>query len=237
VPQATLDFLLDPKNILVLDAVLTYHVASGAVHAADLKDGEMIPTAEGSEVVVTIKGTSVFINNAQVTTPDIGASNGVVHVIDEVLDPNGVFGSIVQLAVATPELSTLVTALIAGKLVDTLSGAGPFTVFAPTNEAFAKVPQATLDFLLDPKNILVLDAVLTYHVASGAVHAADLKDGEMIPTAEGSEVVVTIKGTSVFINNAQVTTADIDASNGVVHIIDEVLFPKTGLVTKSPNSL
>merc|ERR1711881_751224 len=116
--------------------------------------------------------------------------------------------NIVQLASATADLSTLVAAVKAGGLVDTLSSTGPFTVFAPTNEAFAK--------LVD---------ILTYHVASGSVHAADLKNGEKIKTVEGKQVEARIFGNGkyVYINNARVTTADVDASNGVVHIIDSVL--------------
>ena len=134
--------------------------------------------------------------------------------------------TIVDLAVATPDLSTLVTALKAGKLVDTLSGAGPFTVFAPTNEAFAALPKKLLDYLLDPKNIKELDDVLTYHVASGSVHAKDLKNDEQIKTVEGKNVEARISHEHVFINNAEVTKADIDASNGVIHIINHVLIPK-----------
>merc|ERR1711959_175645 len=133
--------------------------------------------------------------------------------------------TIVDLAVATPDLSTLVTALKAGKLVDTLSGAGPFTVFAPTNEAFARLPKHTLDFLLDPKNIKELQDVLTYHVASGSVHAKDLKNDEKIKTVEGKEVEARIYASHVYINDAEVTKADIDASNGVVHIVNRVLIP------------
>merc|ERR1711959_258199 len=105
------------------------------------------------------------------------------------------------------------------------SGAGPFTVFAPTNEAFARLPKSLLDHLLDPKNIKELQDVLTYHVASGSVHAKDLKNDEKIKTVEGKEVEARIFGSRVFINNAQVTKADIDASNGVIHIVDHVLIP------------
>merc|ERR1711865_1329532 len=133
--------------------------------------------------------------------------------------------TIVELAVATPDLSTLVTALKAGGLVDTLSGKGPFTVFAPTNEAFAKLPAATLAHLLDPANVKELDAVLTYHVVAGvAAFSKDLTDGEKIKTVEGQDVTASIyKGNRIFINKALVTTADVSASNGVIHIIDTVL--------------
>merc|ERR1712166_93551 len=132
--------------------------------------------------------------------------------------------NIVELAVATPELSTLVTALKAGALVDTLSGEGPFTVFAPTNEAFAKLSASILAHLLDPANVKELDAVLEYHVVSGAaVFSNYLTDGETIKTVEGQNVTVSIYNGRVFINNALVTTADVAASNGVIHIIDTVL--------------
>ena len=133
--------------------------------------------------------------------------------------------TIVDIAVADPDLSTLVTALKAANLVDTLSGTGPFTVFAPTNEAFNKVPAAIRARLLDPKNVKELADILTYHVAAGSVHAKDLKNGESIKTVEGKDVRVHLLGKRVFINRSQVTKADIDASNGVIHIIDELLIP------------
>merc|ERR1712127_1131192 len=233
-PAALLKHLLDPANKAQLVDVLTYHVASGSVHAADLKNDEKIKTVEGKDVEARIVGSKVFINQAQVTTADIDASNGVVHIINSVLIPahfNSAGKTIVDLAVATPDLSTLVTALKAGGLVDTLSGAGPFTVFAPTNEAFAALPKAVLDYLLDPAHKAQLVDVLTYHVASGSVHAADLKNHEKIPTVEGKDVEVTLGLSKVYINNAQVTTADIDASNGVVHIVNAVLLPPRHALT------
>merc|ERR1719503_484165 len=133
-------------------------------------------------------------------------------------DPN-----LVQLAQSVDALSTLVQAVIAGGLVDTLSGPGPFTVFAPTNEAFAALPQAVLAALLRPENKATLVKVLTYHVAAGDVHAKDLVNGELIATVEGDKVKATVSKSGVKINNANVTAADNDASNGVVHIIDAVL--------------
>jgi len=211
--------------------ILTYHVVAGtAAFAKDLTDGEQIKTVEGKDVTAHVSSAGVKINGATVTTADVAATNGVVHIIDQVLlPPSTPTGkNIVQLAAATADLSTLVTAVKAGGLVDTLSGTGPFTVFAPTNEAFAKLPKATLDYLLAPANKAKLVDVLTYHVAAGSVHAADLTNGEKITTVEGKQVEARIfgsKGEYVFINNARVTTADVDASNGVVHIIDTVLIP------------
>merc|ERR1712032_1506424 len=137
--------------------------------------------------------------------------------------------SIVELAASTKDLSTLVTALTAGKLVTALEGKGPFTVFAPTNEAFAKLPKATLHSLLEPKNIKLLDAVLEYHVVAGAaVYSKDLKASQQVKTLEGQQLLVTKGWNGVHINGkAKVTTADVGATNGVVHIIDTVLIPAT----------
>merc|ERR1711981_1113404 len=122
--------------------------------------------------------------------------------------------NIVELAAATADLSTLVTALKAGKLTDALSGKGPFTVFAPSNEAFAKLPKSVLDHLLDPKNIKELQDLLEYHVIAGAsVHKADLKFAQKVTTLEGKTlVVVKDRRGDVFVGDAKVTTADVDAS-------------------------
>jgi uncharacterized surface protein with fasciclin (FAS1) repeats len=133
--------------------------------------------------------------------------------------------NIVQLAQSVPDLSTLVTALVAGNLNAPLSGTGPFTVFAPTNEAFGKLPASMLAHLLDPKNIKELQAVLEYHVIDGAaVFSKDLKSFQMVKTVEGEEVKI-VKAGRVVVNKATVTSADNAASNGVVHIIDGVLTP------------
>lgn len=133
---------------------------------------------------------------------------------------------IVDLAVATEFLSTLVAAVKAGDLVDVLKGDGPFTVFAPTNEAFAKLPAGTVENLLKPENKAQLVAVLTYHVVPGKVMSKDLKNGQKAKTVQGSEVTVTLADGKAMIDNATVTTADIEASNGVVHVIDTVILPK-----------
>ena len=129
---------------------------------------------------------------------------------------------IVDTAVAAGSFKTLATALGAADLVGTLKGKGPFTVFAPTDEAFAKIPKADLDALLKDKKKLA--AVLTYHVVPGKVMAADVKAGK-VKTVQGSEVTIATTG-GVTVNNAKVTKTDIAASNGVIHVIDTVLMPK-----------
>merc|ERR1711918_243267 len=142
---------------------------------------EQIKTVEGKAVTAHGSGTSVKINDATVTTANVAASNGVVHIIDTVLlPPSAPTQNIVQVAAATPDLSTLVDALGAAALIDTLKSTGPFTVFAPSNEAFAKLPKATLDSLLKPENKAKLVDILTYHVVAGDVNKADLMDMDML---------------------------------------------------------
>ena len=136
-----------------------------------------------------------------------------------------VTNTIVDVAVGNPDFSTLVAALTAADLVTTLQGAGPFTVFAPTNEAFAALPAGVLDALLLPENKATLAKILTYHVVSGMVMAADIKAGD-VETAEGSTVKLSLMGAGVMVNKANVVTADIMADNGVVHVIDAVILPK-----------
>merc|ERR1719353_2334548 len=141
--------------------------------------------------------------------------------------------NIVELAQGSSDLSTLVTALKAGDLVAALQGKGPFTVFAPSNAAFAKLPKATLESLLEPKNKGKLVGILTYHVVSGAaVYSKDLKPTQNVKTLQGDDVLVTSSSAGVLINgNSRVIAADIAATNGVVHIIDTVLMPPTPTTT------
>jgi len=132
---------------------------------------------------------------------------------------------IVDLAVSTEFLSTLVAAVKAGDLVETLKSDGPFTVFAPTNDAFAALPEGTLESLLKPENKDKLVAILTYHVVAGKVKSTDLSNNMKAETVQGSNISVSISDAGVKINDANVTAADIMASNGIVHVIDKVILP------------
>ena len=134
--------------------------------------------------------------------------------------------NIVENAAASSEHTTLVAAVQAAGLAETLSGAGPFTVFAPTNAAFDKLPQGTVQSLLTPEKKGDLTSILTYHVVAGAVKAADLTDGQKVKTLQGEELTVSIKDGKVMINGANLITADVISSNGVTHVIDGVLTPK-----------
>ena len=132
---------------------------------------------------------------------------------------------IVDLAVGNDNLKTLVAAVKAGGLVDVLKGDGPFTVFAPTDAAFAALPKGTLEMLLKPENKDKLVAILKYHVVSGKVMSGDLSNGQKAGTVQGQNVNVSINGKTVKINDAKVVAADVKAKNGVVHVIDKVILP------------
>merc|ERR1712032_230820 len=236
IPKYELEKLLDPKNIKTLDAILEYHVVSGAaVQAKDLKPENKFKTLEGSELLVEVRDGKVYVNReSRVTAADNDATNGVVHIIDRVLIPKAPSPppapkptkDIVALAEGVKDLSTLVTALTAGKLVTTLQSKGPFTVFAPTNEAFAHLNPAVLKYLLEPEHIKELDAVLEYHVVEGAaVFSKDLKQDQEFKTVEGREIEVEKYGTHVRINKyAHVTSADNAATNGGCTSLTACLF-------------
>jgi transforming growth factor-beta-induced protein len=220
-------------NTELLTSVLLHHVVPGKVMSADLAGASdlMVTTVQGGEVSVTEYMGSVTIDEATVVTADIEASNGVIHVIDKVLLPvveEPVASDIVDVAVAAGAFPTLVAALGAADLVDTLKGDGPFTVFAPTEEAFAELLAAlgvTAGELL--ANTELLTSVLLHHVVPGKVMSADLAGASdlMVTTVQGGEVSVTEYMGSVTIDEATVVTADIEASNGVIHVIDKVLLP------------
>jgi len=163
-----------------------------------------------------------------VTTADLSASNGVVHVIDKVVLPP----TIVDVAKGSPDHTVLVEAVVKAKLVETLSSTGPFTVFAPTNKAFTEALAAlglTKQQLLDKAD---LADILKYHVLSGKVMSTDLKATQSPATVQGATVTIT-KGDKVKFADAEVTTADLSASNGVVHVIDKVVLPPAGTLAPS----
>ena len=217
----------------LLTSVLLHHVVPGKVMSADLAGASelMVTTVQGGQVSVTESMGSVTIDEATVVTADIEASNGVIHVIDKVLLPvveEVVASDIVDVAVAADAFPTLVAALGAADLVDTLKGDGPFTVFAPTEEAFVELLGAlgvTATELLADTDLLT--SVLLHHVVPGKVMSADLAGASelMVTTVQGGQVSVTESMGSVTIDEATVVTADIEASNGVIHVIDKVLLP------------
>ena len=228
-PAGTIETLLaDPTGVLT--QVLLYHAVAGVAMSTDLSDGMMVETLQGQDVTVTINANGVFINDAQVIIADIMADNGVVHVIDAVLVPQepSIPTTVVDIIVNSPDHTTLETAVIAAGLADDLSGDGPFTVFAPTDAAFAALPASLIaELLADPTGQLT--QILLYHVVAGEALSTSLSNGQTIATLQGQDVTVSITGGNVFINNAQVTVADLVADNGVVHVIDAVLTPTSSV--------
>jgi transforming growth factor-beta-induced protein len=228
-PAGTIDELLKPENKQKLTDILLYHVVSGKVMAADVTKLTSATTMLGKDVAIKVDMGNVYINDAKVIITDIETSNGVIHVIDAVLLPpveKAASNTIVDIAVADGRFKTLVAAVQAAGLVETLSGKGPFTVFAPTDDAFAKLPAGTVETLLKPENKQKLTDILLYHVVSGKVMAADVVKLTKAPTVLGKDVTITVKDGKVFLNNTvQVIITDIEASNGVIHVIDAVLLP------------
>merc|ERR1711953_313891 len=196
------------------------------------KNLHVVKTSQGVYVGASIKELKTVVG------ADNLASNGVAHIIDGVmLPPAGLQDSkpnIVQLAQSVDDLSTLVAAVVAGDLVETLSSPGPFTVFAPTNEAFGALPEGTLDTLLKPENKDQLVDILTYHVLPAKVLSTDLKPKQVVKTVEGKNVHVVRTSKGVYVGPSvrelkTVVDADNLASNGVAHIIDGVLLPPPSL--------
>ena len=210
-----------------LTDVLLYHVVEAQALSTDLTDGQEITTLLDEDVQVTITADGVFINQAQVIVADLEADNGVVHVIDAVLVPEieELPETVVDIIVESEVHTLLELAVGAAGLVDALSGEGPFTVFAPTDDAVVALTEAlgiTADDLLALPN---LGEILQYHVVAGEAFSDDLEDGQMITTLLGQDVTVSIDDAGVMINEAMVIIADLEAENGVVHVIDAVLVP------------
>lgn len=228
-PEGTLDSLLLPENKQALTDILLYHVVEGKVMAADVTGLKSATTLLGKDVAVKVDMGNVYINDAKVIITDIETSNGVIHVVDAVILPpteEAASSTIVDIAVADGRFTTLVAAVTAADLVETLSGEGPFTVFAPTDDAFAALPEGTLDSLLLPENKQQLTDILLYHVVSGKVMAADVVTLPSATTVLGKDVTITVKDGKVFLNDTvEVIITDIEASNGVIHVIDAVLLP------------
>ena len=215
------DELFNDKELLT--NILLHHVVSGNVLSTDLANGEVATlNPDGADVTVDLSN-GVMIDNAKVTTADLKADNGVVHVIDAVLVPS--YDDVTEIAINSDDHKILVEALIEADLVGTLQGDGPFTVFAPTDAAFADA-LSTLgitkaELFADKNN---LKNILLNHVVSGKVLSTDLSNGEVNTLNTGSTVEVDLSN-GVKIDDAKVTVADIEAGNGVVHVVDAVLVP------------
>jgi uncharacterized surface protein with fasciclin (FAS1) repeats len=228
----------------LLTSVLTYHVLPAKVLKADVPAGKAITTVQGATFQVDAVGSNLVISDGRgrkstITATDVPASNGVVHVLDKVILPP----TVVNVAANNPQFSILVEAVTAAGLGGTLSGAGPFTVFAPTNDAFA----ALLTELNISKAALLADkplltAVLTYHVLPAKVLKAGVPAGKAITTLQGGIFKVDAAGTALVITDGRnrksnITATDVIASNGVVHVVDKVILPANKNIVETAQSL
>lgn len=227
-PEGTVEDLVKPENKAKLVSILTYHVVPGKVLAKDVVKLTAAKTVQGQEVAIKVAEGKVTVDNANVVKTDIECSNGVIHVIDSVIIPaeKSSTPDIVDTAVKAGKFNTLVAAVKAAGLAETLKGEGPFTVFAPTDEAFAKLPKGTVESLLKPESKEKLIAILTYHVVPGKVMAKDVVSLTEAKTVQGSSVKIAVNGGKVSIDGANVVKTDIETSNGVIHVIDAVILPK-----------
>ncbi len=223
-PSGTLDNLLKPENKDLLQGILKYHVVSGKLTAADVSGRSGAATLNGQRLQFAAKDGAVRVGNARVVKADVGARNGVIHVIDAVVLPNT--KNIVETAESAAKFNTLLTAATKAGLADTLANGGPLTVFAPTDEAFAKLPAGTLENLLKPENKDQLANILKYHVVSGRLYSTDALAAGKAKTLLGQEIAVAAVGGQAKVNGARLLQTDLDASNGVIHVIDEVILPK-----------
>lgn len=222
-PAGTVETLLKPENKGKLSGILTYHVVPGSVMAKQVLGIKGAVTVNGQSIDISTKDGKVMVDGATVVTTDIQCDNGVIHVIDSVILPAD--KTIPETAAGAGTFKTLLAAATAAGLAETLGSAGPFTVFAPTDEAFGKLPQGTVESLLKPENKQKLTDILKYHLVSGRVYSEAAVQAKTAKTLEGSPISVSVNGTAAMINQSKLVLTDLDASNGVIHVIDKVLIP------------
>lgn len=229
-PAGTVEKLLKPENRQQLAELLKYHVFPGDVTASSVraiarKDGEAL-TAAGRNVRFTIDSNHrLLVNDAVIVQADIRCGNGVIHVIDKVLMPSDDKTTVLDVAAKAGQFKILLECVKAAGLDDVLKGDGPFTVLAPTDAAFEKLPAGTLQPLIQPKNREKLAAILKLHVVPGRVTAKQALAAGSAKTVAGAAVKFEIQDGRLTVNNARVVANDVKADNGIIHVIDAVLLP------------
>jgi uncharacterized surface protein with fasciclin (FAS1) repeats len=223
-PKGTLESLLAPEGKGKLTEILKYHVVAANLPSVALTKLPGAESLAGPRLMVDADEDGVSISGARVVTADIACSNGVIHVIDTVLLPP--MDDIVALARGAGTFQTLLAAAKAAGLAETLATGGPFTVLAPTDEAFAKLPAGTVASLLEPANKEKLAAILKAHVIQGRVFSDQVATLTKAAAISGYTLPIRVEGSSIRIGGAKVVKADLQARNGVVHVIDSVIVPE-----------
>lgn len=226
-PKGTVEGLLKPENKQQLADLLTYHVVPGKVMSKDAVKVDFAGTVQGQALRLQVvergdKQTALQVDGATVVKADIDCSNGVIHVIDAVVMPRK---NIVETAAGAGTFGTLLAAAKAAGLVDALSGKDALTVFAPTDAAFAKLPAGTVEELLKPENKERLAGILKYHVVAGRKLAKDVVGLKEVATLQGKSAAIQVVDGVAKIDKATITSTDILAGNGVIHVIDSVILP------------
>lgn len=222
-PKGKVEELLKPQNKALLQTILKYHVVAGEAKAASVVKLTNAQTLAGQVAPVTVNEKGAFIGKAKIVATDIECRNGVIHVIDQVIIPET--KNIAEVAVSAGSFKTLVAALQATGLDKAIAEGGPFTVFAPTDAAFAKLPEGTVASLLEKENLPKLAAILKYHVVKGFVPASKVVAMDSAETLNGKNAKVKVTKKGVKIDNAKVIKTDINALNGIIHVIDSVILP------------
>jgi len=222
-PEGTVASLLEPEKRDMLVSILTYHVVPGKVMAKQVMDLSAAETLNGQRVDITVEDGSVMVDGAKVVSADVEASNGVIHVIDSVILPTSM--SIPEVAKEAGGFGTLLAAVEAAGLAEALMGPGPFTVFAPTDDAFGKLPEGTVESLLEKENLDKLQSILKYHVAEGRVFSDAVVSMDSVETLGGEKVRISVVDGKAMANDSAIVATDVDAANGVIHVIDAVLLP------------
>ncbi|MEM6778124.1 MAG: fasciclin domain-containing protein [Planctomycetota bacterium] len=233
-PPGLVDSLLKPENKAKLASILTYHVIPDAVKAEKVVTMSGAVTLNGQRIDIATGDGGVQVDAASVIQADIVCDNGVIHVIDSVILPSD--KSLVETAQATDGFSTLVAAAQAAGLVDALTGPGPLTVLAPNDEAFASLPAGTFESLLQPENRQKLADILKFHVIPGRVYSDQALQAGSAKTLQGSAVQFFNGNGGATVNGAKLLALDLDASNGVIHVIDTVLIPPVKNAIVDPRS-
>lgn len=229
IPIDVFEKLLEPQNRRILIRLLLYHILPINITAAGIKalnPPVKIQTLNEQSFLVTENGNELEVNGARVLITDVFATNGIIHAIDTVLIPP--IEDLVDTIIHDTSYQILVRCLQAADLVNTLKGSGPFTIFAPTDYAFNKLPPGTIDNLLKPENKRLLTKILLYHVVAGNLTDTaifDLHPPVKLDTLAKQSVLVTLYFSTFKINNATVLAANSIATNGVIHTIDQVLLP------------
>lgn len=230
-PADQLAALLKPENRDQLRTILTYHVVPGSVALTDMLRARSLDTLSGQRVPVAAEGGSFRIGGAIVTSADLACTNGMIHVVDRVMMPE--LDSLAEVATKAGAFQTLLAAAKAAGLAEALANGGPFTVFAPTDEAFAALPAGTVEALLRPGQRDTLVRILKHHLVSGTVFADQAVRAGAAETLAGTNVELAYAEGRLQVAGAAIAAADVPARNGVIHVIDRVLLPPDTALPKT----